>query len=81
MEISDSALLTEKDKHILQCTVMKIAKASKTISAAHFYQLIMNEWKRTTQLSFPQIGDCIKLLQEKNFLEFDEAQSVFRYIP
>lgn len=81
MEISDSTSLTEQDKYALQCSIIMIAKANRTISAAHLHQLVMQGWKRPVQLSHPQISDCLKVLQDKDFLEFDEAHSVFRYIP
>lgn len=81
MEVSESTSLAEQDKFALQCTVMNIAKANRTISSAHFHQLIMQGWKRPAQLGHSQISDCLKVLLGKDFLEFDEAQSVFRYIP
>jgi hypothetical protein len=74
-------LLSEADKYVLQCLIVRIAKKHKTVSAAHMLQQVTGSWDRACHLSPTDISDALNMLQDKEFLEYDSSHALYRYLP
>lgn len=62
---------------------MKIMKIHRNLSRARLFQLIGETWNRDrdpVQPSAEMIKTALSLLIDKDFLEYDEKQSLYGYI-
>lgn len=73
--------LSEGDKYVLQCLIVRITKKHKAVSAAHMLQQVSGSWTRPCQLTPGDISDALNMLQDKEFLEYDSSQALYRYLP
>lgn len=78
---AQNAALSEGDKYALQCLIVRIAKKHKTVSAAHMLQQVMASWTRASSLGAHDVSDALSLLQDKEYLEYDNSQAVYSYLP
>lgn len=79
MELSEK--FEEQDKYVLQCLIVRTLKRNKALSAAHLDQVLRKDWNRPCSLSGKEIIDCIGQLIDKDYVEYDQSNCIYRYLP
>ncbi len=72
---------SERDKYILQCLVVKLVKREKGVSHAYLTQLIRQSWSRDVPLTKEHIQNCLEILEDKSYIEYDPSAHLYRYLP